>query len=225
MPRAKPGVVPLRETVREAKVYETITIKLLFDCGGAVFRVDEDIGSLTVDSDWGTYSYVWGHGGRNGRSLLDFLRTCSDGYMASKLLSGRREEVFDVPAMRREMKAHARTLFKQDRLRFAVDDPAWASGTRGNSFELFRELTSEIMEFCREIDDIPTTHDIYPYAGELMGKVFDPLWDFIKTELPDRHQFLHDQLIPTFQAYLRGELYGLTPPTSRPSVPAPEPGG
>ncbi len=207
MPRAKPVRPALRTTLVKAEVYEVRTIKLLFERGWAVFHVDENLGSLSVESDWGNYAYQWGHGGRNGRTLLAFLGTASEGYIAQKLLSGRRGEIVNGDATRRALQKAARAMFKAGRVRLVLD------AYHGESaFDLFRSLTGEIREYCSTVDGMSANCDLYVHAGELVKKAFDPLHELLEFELPGWHQFLGDELIPAFQAYLRGEIDGHLPP-------------
>lgn len=208
MARVKLMKPPLRDRVMASEEYTNTTVHLRFhagpefptsQAGWAIFRIDESSGSLAVESDWGNYAYRWGHGGRRERTLREFLSTCSEGYIATKLLYGHREQVFDEETTRKEMKKAAREWFREGRINIVLDEV-------GNAFELFRSLTSEIHEFCRNAAGVNPGTDLYYFAGDLLKKAFDPLYEHVHTEMPAWHQVLHQEIIPAFQAYLRGEI-------------------
>lgn len=216
MGRVKLMKIPLRDRVMTSTEYSVTTVHLRFhagpehptsSAGWAIFRIDETSGSLAVESDWGNYAYRWGHGGRSERTLREFLSTCSEGYIATKLLYGHHERNFDEETTRKEMKKLAREWFKEGRINLVLDE-------RGNAFELFRSLTSEIHEFCRNASGVNPGTDLYYLAGDLLKKAFDPLYEHVHTEMPSWYQVLHQEIIPTFQAYLRGEINGHAPPGS-----------
>jgi hypothetical protein len=76
--------------IREARQYKILTIHLKFERGGwSIYYIDEDSGSLLIMSDWGNYSYMWGHGGRGDKTLAQFLAGCSSEYIAEKLKPSR----------------------------------------------------------------------------------------------------------------------------------------
>lgn len=226
MGRVKLMKPPLRDRVMTSEEYSVTTVHLRFhagpefptsQAGWAIFRIDETSGSLAVESDWGSYAYRWGHGGRREKTLREFLSTCSEGYIATKLLYGHRERVFDEDTTRKEMKKLAREWFKGGEINIVLEQ-------RGNAFELFRSLTSEIHEFCRNVANVNPDTDLYYLAGDLVKKAFDPLYEHVRTEMPAWHQVLHQEIIPAFQAYLRGEIHGhQPPPRSETLAPTPPP--
>lgn len=208
---------PFRERIRSCTTYQSLSIRMHFEpVGWAIYTIDESFGSLTVQSDWGEYSYAWGHGGRGGRSLREFLADCSEGYIASKLLVGKKE-IIDAEATRKEMKKHVRQLFKEGRIRISIDKHYHES-----EFDLMLSLMSEIGEFYSHIRDVTPGTYFEPFAGELMQQVFDPLYEHVVTKMHPWHMCLYYQLIPTFQAYLRGEIDGHVPPGAPPSARAAE---
>jgi len=49
----------------------------------SIFTLDDETGDISVQSDWGNYSYIWNCRG-NGKSLKDFLITAGVGYVKDK---------------------------------------------------------------------------------------------------------------------------------------------
>lgn len=181
--------LPLTERIKSTEEYTTTSVKMHFlPSGWAIFHIDEHWGSLSIESDWGSYNYAWGHGGRGVRTLRDFLSTCSTGYIAEKLC-GMRATVPAGDRTRREMMEFARQLYKDGRI----------------SQDEHKELVFETAEFARLFEQAGC--DPYHDAGDVMKKHFDPLFEFLRYEIPSWHRFLCDHLIPTFQAYLRGEAH------------------
>lgn len=74
--------------------------------GWAIFYVDHEWGALTITSDWGSWSHVWGGGPKSWGhpTFLDFVRDRSDcHYLADKLSYGRTRQVVDVKETRRAL--------------------------------------------------------------------------------------------------------------------------
>jgi hypothetical protein len=198
-----------RLRIKANTVYTSVSIRLRFEpIGWAVFIVDEDLGALSVQSDWGDYNYAWGHGGRGGKTLMQFLATCSEGYIAGKLLAGRKG-IVDAEATRKAMKQYVREQFKLGRMKLLFRDHH-----RESDFELMRMLMSEIGNFYSNIRDLDPDTFMDPFAGELMQEVFNPVYEYIVTKMHPWHAMLYWEIVPTFQAYLRGEIDGHGPPTA-----------
>lgn len=54
----------------------------------ALITVDDQFGDISVQSDWGNWSYIWSTPGRGKESLKQFLLSCDDGYITNKFSYG-----------------------------------------------------------------------------------------------------------------------------------------
>lgn len=49
---------------------------------------DNDVGDISIQSEWGNYAYAWGKSGRGTDKLTEFLVTCDDSYITNKFSYG-----------------------------------------------------------------------------------------------------------------------------------------
>jgi hypothetical protein len=92
--------------------------------GWAYMVVDEELGSLYIQSDWGNYAYTWGGGPKNwgNPSFVNFLLTCSPDYLAEKLTYTMDREEVDIEGTRKNLLEHAEGTIKNTRKDCVIAD-------------------------------------------------------------------------------------------------------
>jgi hypothetical protein len=159
--------------------------------GWAIFYVDHEWGGLTITSDWGSWSYLWGGGPKSWGhpTFLDFVRDRADcNYLADKLSYGRTRDVVDIDETRKALRAEV------------------VRRRREGSFDRHeaRELWKDIDRFCEVVDESGISSAYYFETPEL-DKHF-VLYEWLVMETAPKVVFLIEELLPAFVAHLRGEL-------------------
>lgn len=186
---------PLKDRVKsvEESLGDAVNRYLLrFEPNGwAIFYVDHEWGALTITSDWGSWSHVWGGGPKSWGhpTFLDFLsdRAGCD-YLADKLSYGRTRDVVDVKRTRKELRDEVLRLRREDSIE------------RHHA----RELWEEIDRFCEVVEESGIASSYYFDTPEL-DKQF-VLHEWLAMETAPKVLFLVEELLPAFVGHLRGEL-------------------
>lgn len=191
----------LRNQVHSISQHDSLTLWFLFTpYGYARINIDNELGSLVIQSDWGNWQHMWGGGPAQwgSRTFIDFLKARDSGhceYLTDKLHYGRVRAVIDGDAT-------AKALCD------ALDEKVKANHTNGSWAEQFKE---QIRDFTRDVDGKEPNLCWYAWnerCDEDMRELFDPmeLSDLMVTEQPSSMRYLNDEILPTLIAYLRGEL-------------------
>lgn len=176
----------LRKPV-EVVTAEVYRFKFKGHFGWADFTIVESTGSFMIESDWGSYSYMWPTQGRAGGALLkSFLRTASAEYIVEKFSYNNKTDLgkeFDPQATFAALRTRIGELYKDGTIR------------KGDVKDLLADCASAIRvadvdEFVRDMN--------YDLAKLLGGEV----WEFAVMMPKTRHTFLVNELLPFFQAYL-----------------------
>lgn len=200
----------LRDRLESVEETQTLTIFMRFkDYGWARFNIDNKLGSLAIQSDWGSWQHVWGGGPSSWGSptFVDFLKdrdACH--YLTDKLhYGGRTRSVVDG-------KATAANFGKKiiaDRRELKIDE-----------YEA-RSLWRQADDFVREINGRPYGDNVWALLNSYdreFHQFFPDAHEMIETEPAPSLVFLRDQLLPTLIAYLRGEIDGQGHPTKQTTV-------
>ncbi len=170
-------------------VTTSLTIHLVFrPMGWATFVVDDAQGTLSIESDWGSYAYRWGRGEWLGveppdlsRALAGHIGSDHD-YIARKLVSPVHET--DVAATVRYVR---KEILRMRRER-ALDafDARWAWD-------------------C--LVDVDTEDEFYSAMNELpLNRYFCEPWNLVLTRATGRFLVVRDHLLPAFVEQLRAHL-------------------
>ncbi len=158
--------------------------------GWAIFTLSEDLGTFSIQSDWGDYSYRWSMGAIAERSLKHFLVDCNPDYIANKM------------AYNKEFSFKSEFDFKstQEKWRNIVLE------NHGLSKEASKELL-EAIENLEESEDPEIT--IESMNLELSNYLECPYEDVVYRPSYE-YLFLRDSLIPFFQKYLQESVLSET---------------
>jgi hypothetical protein len=179
-------------TVASSTIWSTKTYHLIFKpFGWATFYVDDQHGTLAIESDWGNYAYRWGRGQWLGvdppdlspdlsRALLQF-GSCD--YIARKLFRGQDEE-YDPDATEREIRVEILRL------------------RRSGTFD--RDEARCAMTLVERID----WHDpSAAYSNEELRELIEEPWEYVRRGPTAWFLVMRDQVLPAFLRVLREDLY------------------
>lgn len=180
-----------QETVSVEKTQtETFTLRWKGRPWWAIFYVDEAHGALSIQSDFGDYSYRWG---APSKPFKKFLSELDDGYLKIKLSHGTDHDRY----------FYERESFKK--LREAVDKRCKERGFTKKQRKKYDDAVEEIDEYdCRSEDLF--SHLIY--HNEDLVELFDPyeIGDFIvKGYSPRLEQFV-EKIWPSFVDALKADI-------------------
>ena len=149
----------------------------------AIFTVCDQTGELSIQSDWGNFSYRWNTGALGDKTLTEFLATVDAHYIADKLGYHNTDlaEVFDPDATLAEFRRAIRELRRLGRIGAADARGAW-------------DLSEE---FCDQVDvdgidavwhnaDFDELFKVLPDSYELLCRKRPILWSIVKDELVPR---------------------------------------
>lgn len=162
-----------------------VSLSYRFETGGwAIFTFNNATGELSVQSDWGDFSYRW-HANPSSLGAPDlehFLAKCGADYVADKFRIPSKE--FDPDATLRAAKAaiiEDRRKQNSDKTeaRFAFEDLAYLD---------FRDERAFIESVQRS-----ATH----------SEIIEEPWELTKSRPTHQYEIFVKHLIPTFQADLR----------------------
>lgn len=147
--------------------------------GWAFIVIDTDVGFFSTVSDWGNYAFCWTHPGCEFRA---FLIQLDEGYLYSKLMHGRKQDVFDEAAT---VKGVKEAILEARRCQ------AWSKERAREEWELLEfHLSDGEAGFNRWADHTQ----------------LDEYWEFHKRkDAGDCHGFCKN-IFPRFQQILRDEL-------------------
>lgn len=135
------------------KVEKTTTEKyfLKFSTGWAIIYLDDSLGNISIESDWGSYSSMWG--GKKGE-FKEFLTRMDDGYILRNLNKG--ASYFDVDESIKRIKK-------------AIIKARLYSGGRGKYSEIY--LDKEEARNCwSEVDDLRDSDTVNEFFRIFMNQ-------------------------------------------------------
>jgi hypothetical protein len=182
--------------VKQVEVFQSESVnRYLFrfhPYGWAIFYVDHEWGGLTITSDWGSWSHVWGGGPKTwgNATFVDFLKDrTSCHYLADKLSYGRTRQVPDPDAT---FKALGSEIIYRRRAGDLNRDKA-------------RELWHEMNNFCDMLNDsLDAAYGVLESGG--LAEEFDGMHEWVVYVTAPKVTFLIEGLLPVFVAHLNGEL-------------------
>lgn len=188
----------LRDQLEHVEQFETLTIYMQFKSHGwARFNIDNKLGALSIQSDWGNWQHVWGGGPKQWGAVtfVDFLRgrgSCE--YLTDKLhYGGRTRSVVDGEA-----------TFKN----FANKVIAARRAGELDQYEA-RSLWEDAKRLVGETQGRPYGNDVWAILNSLQRDFhafFSDAGEMIETMEAPSLVFLREQLLPVLLAYLRGEI-------------------
>lgn len=107
--------------IASARTYQALTVHLTWKpFGWAVVTIDDDTGTLLINSDWCNCSHRWGRGphlGVESQKLSDFIRQHFDAnYLARKLFYGKKVEAYDERETERAVRTEIIRMRRDERL-------------------------------------------------------------------------------------------------------------
>lgn len=184
--------------------------------GWARFIIDDTLGALTIDSDWGSWSHVWGGGPSywGTKTFTEFLRDRKAfHYLTDKLhYGGRTRELVDGDATKKALLKKVAEARRGTR-EYCYTTGKWKYFPRIDK-DRAKELRRGINEYIYEIEDKPMDDNVWSAIRKVeeqdyvdgFGAFFDDMHDLIEMKPHPRLIFLRDQLLPVLVAVLNGEI-------------------
>lgn len=174
-----------------------------FDQGGwARFDIDSRLGALTISSDWGDWSHVWGGDPKTWGhpTFVEFLKDrASCHYLADKLYYGHNDrDVIDGDASKKPLRAKIVSARREQ----TIDK--WTA----------RHLWDAVDEVTDELDGKPWSDSVWlvlrevteEFGDSTFDEFFPQIHEHIETEPHPRRVLLTKQILPLLISYLRGEI-------------------
>lgn len=178
--------------------------------GWATVYIDDERGTLAIESDWGTFSHRWGKGTHlHPSSLLtqalpQFLK--DRWYTAGKLGSGHKKE-YDAQATERAVRERLLERRRAVRIAAPLAREAWGELDRAIDWDAGPEIVVMQLDENRAICD----------ALGMEGMNYE----LMERRHPSSYLVLRDQLIPALLEVLPAELASVQPPPVTPTWGAP----
>lgn len=176
-------------TLARATVGQVLSVHLVFEpFGWATFYVDDTQGTLSIESDWGSWAYRWGRGANLGVEPHDLSLAIATGfgadYIARKRVAGA-TTVYDEVATRSGMRQEVLRLRRKQEI--SAEDAAcvWEVIEQG---DFSSEAGVERVAWDSSVTEILADREP---------------WDWIEHGECPRFALLRDQLLPLFIAELR----------------------
>ena len=174
------------------KMYDAQCYHFLFEhFGWATFIICDDLGELSVQSDWGCWGHRWNPdhlGPSHGGSLTHFLAHSDRHYIANKLsysMPPNDRELPDIDKTEREMK---KTVLLARRRREIDADVA-------------QELYEDIERCCSAYEG--GMDSAYLAMSDDLSKFLEDSWEYFETRENPNLVILRERLIPWLQKELR----------------------
>ena len=176
------------------KQYKTESYHFLFEnFGWATFIICDELGELSVQSDWGCWGHRWNPdhlGESHNGSLTSFLATAGVDYIANKLS-------YSMPSDAREIPCEEATG-KSMRAR-VIEARKGGEIDKGDA----RELWGQIDDLMDRYAEGGVQVAYYNMERELCDILGDS-WEYFETEEAPTLVILREKLIPFLQEELRG---------------------
>lgn len=155
--------------------------------------LDDELGQISVQSDYGSYSYWWTKTGRGTETLKEFLSRANSDYVmdkfgyggkndhfySSKTIDKIRQEILETRKNRRITKKEARDCFYE---LDEVDDDYNTSQELYTELDRWATTTMELI-YNNSPYDIPWVNDTHPQLKAFMDKVWPLFIEEIKKEV------------------------------------------
>jgi len=159
--------------------------------GWAIFTVCNDTGELSIQSDWGDWSYRWSHAGiGEGRTLAGFLAIADKHYLSRKLMPDEQRKVPDYESTLESLREVILEKRRSDSI-----DKCWA-----------REMWNEAEDFASAYDQAGIIYGFdaacRAVSSDFVAEI-DELWELLGTKDSHTYIILRDHLLPVFKQHLR----------------------
>lgn len=155
-----------------------------FDKAGyAIVFLDEVSGLITMNTDWGNFSYGWPSPGRGTGTLKEFLASCDTGYLLDKFC---RRNWFDEDGTKEALKELVKQEILVDEVRTEclqeIKDADFHSVD--HVYTSFQDQCPTMYEEIFKFDmyGLPASNDYCPCERGF----FEEIWPLIKNELMTR---------------------------------------
>lgn len=147
--------------------------------------VCEETGELSIQSDWGNFSYRWSHNGFSGRFLPWVANTMqrSPWYIVDKFSYG------ETPELKRELDPEATVTYMLE----AIDDG-------------YTENQEQLAKMIKDLDFEATVENIVETAPEELHDCFECLWEWFRTKPSYVSVLLAEKLLPFLGTELQAHL-------------------
>ena len=158
--------------------------------------LDDLLGQISIQSDYGSYSYWWSKNGRGTETLKEFLSRTNDGYVMDKFGYGGKNDHFfsqkTVDRIKEEIlrnrrnkqinKAQARKCYEEIE---ELDSDCNTSQELYSQLDRWADTTMELI-YNNSPYDIPWVNDTHPHLQAFMKEVWPLFIGQIKTEFKEK---------------------------------------
>lgn len=157
--------------------------------GWADCTVNDETGALMITSDWGDWSYTWGHLNFGAsKNLTEFITICGVDYLADKLSGGTRaSKEFDGAATTKQLKAELRVMRKSCDI----------------SKDVYESCLSQLSHMASPCSEERYADQVSQLVGDKDVAIFDEPWYFYQYKDKNEYVVLLRSILPALKLACR----------------------
>ena len=161
--------------------------------GWAYYTICEDLGTFSIESDWGSWSFTWPAAGRGDRKMREFIMSADADYIVRKFAMNEQTSFRYCFSLIETCKALRKVICEDRREQFI---------TKERAAELWAAV-EEAEEQADEWEGDVAAARFYDRLPEVLDRYFENVHELMVYEVSDEFRAARDRVVPFFQRFLR----------------------